>query len=141
MIKFFQSIFLCITIWVLTALINTAIGGSYLLMASNANYPWPGNYPLVFGFTLFFSIPAMFFFWIALLANWSVDNLFRFMLKAGFILSALFSTLLYFLPTDLPKSQVFIMTICIVSASIASIMIHHSVIQSISNKQKTIDYA
>lgn len=141
MIKFFQSVFLCITIWVLTALINTIIGGSYLLLTANDYYPWPGNYGLVFGFTLFFSVPAMFFFWIALLINWSDVNLFRFLLKAGFILSALFSTLLYFLPTDLPGSQVFVMTLCIVVASIASIMIHHLIIKSISNKQIKIDHA
>ncbi|MEO7529777.1 MAG: hypothetical protein ABIS69_00150, partial [Sediminibacterium sp.] len=97
---------------------------------------WPGALLLAFVFTLVFSVPGIFIFWIVLLANWSDAILFRIMLRAGFVISGLSSLLLLIVPDNDIKAHFFLLSFCVVVAAIASIMIHHPIIQSI-NRDKT----
>ena len=127
-----KSIFLSFTIWVLTALLNACLGGTWLSVFSNEFSAWQLIFLQVFVCTLFFSVPGMFIFWIVLLVNWEQERLFRVLLKTAFVVSILSSVILYFLPVDVVDDQQFFLSLCVVIASIASIMIHHSTIKTIS---------
>jgi hypothetical protein len=127
-----KSIFLSFTIWVLTALLNAVLAVTWLSIFSNEFTCLPAAILVVFIFTLIFSIPGMVIFWIVLLVNRDEELLFRSLLKTGFIVSALSSLMLYILNDDMIGGQKLFLPSCIVIASVASIMIHHPGINSIS---------
>ncbi len=127
--KFIKSIFLSFTIWILTALLNALLSGA-ILSFTGLNQ-WPGALLLAFVFTLVFSVPGMFIFWIVLLTNWNDAILFRIMLRTGFIISGLSSLLLLIVPDNDVKAHFFLLSFCVVVAAIASIMVHHPIIQSV----------
>ncbi|MBC7886610.1 MAG: hypothetical protein H7Z13_01880 [Ferruginibacter sp.] len=133
-----KSILLSFSHWVLTALLNALLSGGWLSFFSTECNPWPGAYLLVFICTLVFSIPGIFIFWIVLLVNWDEDLLFRSLLKTGCIVAALTSLLLFVLPVDSIKGQQLFLSCCMLVASGASIMIHHSIIKSITPCKKNI---
>ena len=128
----FKSILLSFTVWVMAALFNACLGGTWLSFFSNEFSTWQVIVLQVFVCTLFFSLPGMFIFWIVLLVNWEQERLFRVLLKTAFVVSILSSVILYFLPVDVVDDQQFFLSLCVVIASIASIMIHHSTIKTIS---------
>lgn len=137
--RFLKSSFLCVTIWVVSALLNSILSGTCLyLLESSLDPGWPGAYLIVFIFTLIFSVPAVFIFWLLLLVNWNEVLLFRIMLRTGLVLSLLSSLLLYMLPLRISVSQLLFLCVCILISSITSIMLHHSIIRSISINK---DYA
>lgn len=131
--RILKSIFICLTIWVLTALINTLLSGTILLFFSLNFRSSASVFFLVFIFTLIFSIPAVFVFWNVLLIYWNNENLFRILLRVGFITSCL-STPLVVKLLDEEISTVIWLSIFIVISSIGSIMFHHSIIRSQTNK-------
>jgi hypothetical protein len=131
---FIKSVFLSFTIWVLTALLNTMLSGGCLAFSNEVRY-WQETFLLVFIGTLIFSIPGIFIFWIVLLVNWRKDLLFRSLLKAGFVISALSSLLLFILPFNHIKGQQAPISLCMIIAAVASIMIHYPAIRSISTNK------
>ncbi|MEP7142337.1 MAG: hypothetical protein ABI707_05690 [Ferruginibacter sp.] len=135
--RFIKSIFLSFTIWVLTALLNAIFSGSWLALFSIELKNWPTAFLVVLICTLVFSIPGMFIFWIVLLVRWNKDLLFRSLLQTGFIISALSSLLLFILPVNELKGQQAFLSLFIVIAVITSVMIHHSIIKSISKNIMT----
>ncbi|MEJ7589141.1 MAG: hypothetical protein WKI04_16410 [Ferruginibacter sp.] len=128
--KFFKSVIISFTIWIMTGILNTLLSGSYLYYFSNEFSDAPGTYLLSFIFTLVFSIPGIFIFWLVLLVNRNSKLLFRSLLQAGFLISALSSLLLFALPFNHAKGQLVFLSGCIVVSPIASIMLHHSPIRS-----------
>ena len=131
--RFFKSIFLCLTIWVLTALINTLLSGTMLLFFSFDFHLSYSVFLLVFFFTLIFSIPAMFIFWNVLMIYWNNKNLFLILLRVGFITSCLSVPLVIKL-MDEPISTEIWLSIFVIISAIGSIMFHHSIIRSHTNK-------
>ena len=128
--RFFKSIFLCLTIWVLTALINTLLSGTMLLFFSFDFHLSYSVFFLAFIFTLIFSIPAMFVFWITLIIYWKNQYLFRILLRVGFITSCLSIPLLIKLLDEGMYTEICLSIFIIISA-IGSIMFHHSTHQMI----------
>ncbi len=141
MLIFIRSLVLCFTVWVLTALLNTALAGTWLCLFANEYNQFSGTYMMVLIFTLIFSVPGMFFFWIILLATWDNENLFRTLLKAGMVISSLSTMILFVLPHGLARHEIIPLSACIIIAAVASIMIHHFWIKSISTNKKTEHYA
>ena len=131
--RFFKSIFLCLTIWVLTALINTLLSGTMLLFFSFDFHLSYSVFFLVFLFTLIFSIPAMFIFWNVLMIYWNNKNLFLILLRVGFITSCLSVPLVIEL-MDEPISTEIWLSIFVIISAIGSIMFHHSIIRQHTNK-------
>ena len=130
---FFKSIFLCLTIWVLTALINTLLSGTMLLFFSFDFHLSYSVFFLVFFFTLIFSIPAMFIFWNVLMIYWNNKNLFLILLRVGFITSCLSIPLVIKLLDEQMTTEMWLSIFVIISA-IGSIMFHHSIIRQHTNK-------
>ena len=130
---FFKSIFLCLTIWVLTALINTLLSGTMLLFFSFDFHLSYSVFLLVFFFTLIFSIPAMFIFWNVLMIYWNNKNLFLILLRVGFITSCLSIPLVIKLLDEQMTTEMWLSIFVIISA-IGSIMFHHSIIRQHTNK-------
>ena len=131
--RFFKSIFLCLTIWVLTALINTLLSGTMLLFFSFDFHLSYSVLFLVFFFTLIFSIPAMFIFWNVLMIYWNNKNLFLILLRVGFITSCLSIPLVIKLLDEQMTTEMWLSIFVIISA-IGSIMFHHSIIRQHTNK-------
>ena len=131
--RFFKSIFLCFTIWVLTALINTLLSGTMLLFFSFDFHLSYSVFFLVFFFTLIFSIPAMFIFWNVLMIYWNNKNLFLILLRVGFITSCLSIPLVIKLLDEQMTTEMWLSIFVIISA-IGSIMFHHSIIRQHTNK-------
>ena len=132
---FFKSVFISFTIWGLAALVNAVLSGAWLNLFTNEFNDGVGTFFLVFIFTLVFSIPSMFVFWIVLLANRNETFLFRLLLKAGFTISILSSFILYKLHFDDIAGQQFFLSLSIVLSAITSIMIHHRRIKSITSNK------
>ena len=125
MFTFIRSILLSFTIWVLTALLNAAIGGTWLCLFTNEYSGPTSTYMMVLVITLLFSVPGMFFFWIVLLASWEGEHLFRTLLKAAMVISALSALLLFMLPHGLARSEIFALSACVIIAAVTSVMLHH----------------
>lgn len=129
--RFIKSIFSTFTIWVLAALLNALLSATWLWLFSTEYNHWPVGFVLALVFTLFFSIPGMFVFWLVLLVNWGKTSLFQLLLKAGFIISLLSSLFLFLLnDAELERQQLFL-SLSIVTSSIASIMIHFPIFKTI----------
>jgi len=127
---FIKSVFICFTIWVLAALVNALLAGTCLFIFSHEFGFWPEAFFIVLVFTLLFSVPGAFIFWIVLLINRDEAILFRILLKTGIVLSAL-SSLLLFIPTFYKAvDQPFAVSFCCVTAAITSVMVHHKRIVS-----------
>lgn len=134
--RIIKSIFTCFTIWVLTALLNALLSGTWLSIFSNETGHWPEAFFIILISTLIFSIPGAFVLWIVLLINWNARLLFRTLLGTALVVSVLSSGLLYILPVDIIKGKQFFLSTCMVISSVASIMIHHTNIKSINLLQK-----
>lgn len=133
--KLIKSIFSSFTVWILTALLNAVLSGTVVSILSSESESWPSTVLLVFIFTLVFSIPGIFIFWIILLVNWEAEGLFRILLRLGFIVSILSSLLVYVLPMGMEKGQLLLLSLCMMTATITSIMVHHSILMSITKKK------
>lgn len=102
-----KTIFLTFTIWVLTALLNGLLSGTWLILYSVEFNEWAVACFSVFIATLFFSIPGTFILWLVFLVNNKEEYLFRSLLKTGFIVSSLSSAFIFILPLGLPKNRTF----------------------------------
>jgi len=139
--KFFKSIFSAFTIWVWAALLNALLSATWLGLFSTECSYWPAGFGLTLVFTLIFSIPGMFIFWLVLLINWEKAMLFQSLLKAGFILSSLSSLILFlFDDTELERQQLFL-SLSIVISSLTSIMVHFTIFKNIPSHKISNNYA
>lgn len=139
--RFFKSIFTTFTIWVLAALINALLSATWLWLFSIEYNHWPTGFALTLVFTLLFSTPGIFIFWLLLLINWEKAMLFQTLLKAGFLISSLSSLILFlFDDTELEGQQLFL-TLSIIISSIVSIMTHFTIFKNISSNKISNDYA
>ena len=139
--RFFKSIFSTFTIWVLASLLNALLGATWLRLFLTEYNHWPVRFALTLLFTIFFSTPGMFVFWLMLLINWENTRLFRSLLKAVFIISIL-SALFLFLLNDheLERQQLFLSLFNVISPK-ASIMMHVPIFKTIPSNKITSDYA
>lgn len=126
---FLRSIFVCFTTWVLTALLNALMAGTWLAFLPAEHIAWPEAFLVCFCCTLAFSIPGLFVFWLVLLVNSSEPLLFLMMLRTMLFVSAISSSLLYVFPLDELKGQHIFLSLLVVVASVTSTMMHHSNIQ------------
>jgi hypothetical protein len=125
-----KSIWITFRVWVLAALFNALFIGTALPFLSSEFDGWVSRFLVSFIFTLIFSIPALFIFWIVLLVNWNEDILFRSLLQTGIVVSAISSLVLYALPLTESKGATFLLSLCVVIATISSIMMNHRLIKS-----------
>jgi hypothetical protein len=139
--QFFKSILSTFTIWVLAALLNASLSATWLWLFSNEYNHWPVVFALTLVFTLFFSIPGMFVFWLILLINWDKVMLFQTLLKAGAIISLLSSLFLFVLNDQELERHQFFLSLSIVISSIASIMMHFSIFNNLLSNKKPNKYA
>ena len=116
------------TIWILASFINGVLCGIFITL-SNAMYSdLIGNILLVSFFSLFFSAPGFFVFWLVLLFKMSIDTteraLFRAALITGFILSSitgLFGSGIYSSVFDYHS---IVIATCVILSAMSSIMSH-----------------
>ncbi len=127
--KLFKSIFICCSIWLLAGLLNALLFATWLSLFTTEFHHWPRTFGLALIFSLLFSVPGMFIFWVVFVVNWSCDLLFRHLLNAGLILSVLSSLLLFLFDGEIQKQQ-FVLACYIVIAALSSIMIHHTFIKN-----------
>ena len=126
------------TIWVLAAFINAILSACCLSVAPKEFDNFMEAFTLAFFFTLIFSIPAVFIFWVTFITNTAEDGntLFRMLLRTGFI-TAFISGLLFFIGfTSMFKGHTFFLALSVIVAGVTSIMLHHHFIIS-SYKNKT----
>lgn len=134
---FMKSIIVSFTIWVVTALFNALLSGGWMLLFSNEFTYWPVAFFAFFFFTLVFSIPGMFIFWIVFVVNRCAGALFRLLLKTGFIISAVSSLMIYVFNADGLDGQEPFLMLFIVVAWMNAIMIHHSWVKSMTANRIT----
>jgi hypothetical protein len=127
---YLKSTIHCFTIWVLAALINAILSATCLSVAPNEFSNWGEALILTFSFTLAFSIPAVFIFWIIYMTSRMVNGnaLFRLLLCSGFI-GAVVSSVLFFISfSDMFKNYTFFLALSIIVAAVGSVMLHYNVI-------------
>ena len=134
--KFIKTIIITFTTWVLNALINCLLSGTWLSFVSSKGEPI--LYLLVFVATMVLSVPGYLMFWIVFLTNRNETQLFKTLLKTGMVIASLSSLILFKLPANEIKGQEIFVSICIIISTIASIMIHHTAIKSFDNNEKEI---
>ncbi|MBC7510399.1 MAG: hypothetical protein H7320_16880 [Ferruginibacter sp.] len=137
-----KTLFCTFTIWVLAALINATLSASCLLLKPGEFDNWAQSFGLSFFFTLLFSLPSVFIFWLLFLMNNKEDgqSLFQLLYRTGFV-TAVFSAIFFAVSFySMFKSYVFLLGFCIIVAAVTSIMCHHSLI-AIIHKQKLHSHA
>jgi hypothetical protein len=127
---YLKSILHSFTVWVLAALSNAILSACCLSVAPNEFDHWGEAFILAFFFTLVFSIPAVFVFWVAYMTNKMVDgnSLFRVLLRTGFITAAISGILFFVSFKVMFKGFTFFLMLSIIVAAISSIMLHHNFI-------------
>lgn len=116
------------TIWILASLINSLLLGSALSLGNNIYFEFAENVLPIFAFSLFFSAPEFFIFWIVLLTKISTCTngraLFRSALITGFILASATA----FFGSKMFSSQFgnhfYMPAACIILSVMSSIMLH-----------------
>ncbi len=87
--QYIRITFITFTVWLLSAFINGLLCGIYISITKYGPGQRPFYLVVVFLFSLFFSAPGFFIFWISMLvsfARWIRERaLFRVALSAGFI--------------------------------------------------------
>ena len=136
--KFIKTIIITFTTWVLNALINCLLSGTWLSFVSPKGEHGPALYLVVFVATMVLSVPGYLMFWIVFLTNRNEKQLFKTLLKTGMVIASLSSLILFKLPANEIKGQEIFVSICIIISTIASIMIHHTAIKSFDNNETEI---
>lgn len=125
------------TIWVLTALINAIISACCLSGGRSGYNEWIGAFLLTIIFTLVFSVPATFIFWITFMGAHKndADYLFRLLLATGIVGALISAIVFYFSFYAEFKDYTFSLAISIEIATIISIVLHHSfIVEMYKNK-------
>lgn len=117
-------------IWVLTALINAVISACCLAFSNTEFNVWILAFLLTLFFTLLFSVPAVFIFFICFAATSKSDagHLFRVLLVAGFVTSIISAAGFYVGFYEQFKTFTSLLTMSIVISTISAIMLHHKFI-------------
>ena len=136
-----KAIFLTFTIWLLTALLNGLLSGTWLVFYSVEFNEWTIGCFSVFIATLFFSIPGTFILWLVFLVNSKEEYLFRSLLKAGFIVSSLSSAFIFVLPLGLGKREFLMVFLLAILSLTTAIMIHHAAIRTKTSHKTIENYA
>lgn len=118
------------TIWVLTALINAVVSASVLAFSDTEFNAWLFTFLLAFFFTLLFSAPAVFIFFILFTATEKNDAgyLFRVLLVTGFITASISAAAFYTAFSTAFKEFTIFLVFSIVLSTISAIMLHHKFI-------------
>jgi hypothetical protein len=118
------------TIWVLTALINAVISACCLAFSNTEFNVWILAFLLTLFFTLLFSVPAVFIFFICFAATSKSDagHLFRVLLVAAFVTAIISAAGFYVAFYYQFKTFTIFLTLSIVISAISSIMLHHKFI-------------
>jgi drug/metabolite transporter (DMT)-like permease len=125
-----QIVIRTFTIWVLTALINAVMSACCLAFSDTEFNVWILAFLLTLFFTLLFSVPAVFIFFIFFAATSKSDtgHLFRVLLVAGFVTAVASAVAFYFAFYYQFKTFTIFLTLSIVISAISSIMLHHKFI-------------
>jgi hypothetical protein len=118
------------TIWVLTALINAVVSASVLAFSDTEFNMWSFTFLLAFFFTLIFSVPAGFIFFILFTVTEKSDAgyLFRVLLVTGFITASISTALFYTAFNTAFKGFTIFLVFSIVLSTISAILLHHKFI-------------
>ncbi|MDN3658966.1 hypothetical protein QWZ08_25205 [Ferruginibacter paludis] len=118
------------TIWVLTALINAVVSASLLAFSDSEFNRWVFAFSLAFFFTLIFSAPAVFIFFIffATTENDDAGYLFRVLVITGFVTATISAAVFYAAFNSIFKSFTILLTLSIVCSTLSAIMLHHKFI-------------
>ena len=115
------------TTWMLCAMINGLLSGTYMFFANHHFGEWPSVILIIFFLSLFFSAPGFFIFWIVLLisfARWNEERaLFRIALSTGFSLGLITGILCSkIFKNEFPKGEYLLVVFVILSAMTGIIM-------------------
>lgn len=118
------------TIWVLIALINAVISACCLAFSDTEFNVWVVAFLLTLFFTLLFSVPAAFIFFIFFVATSKSDAgyLFRTLIVTGLVTAMVSAAAFYFAFCEQFKAVTILLTLSIVISSIIAIMLHHKFI-------------
>ncbi|UEG51182.1 hypothetical protein LK994_06800 [Ferruginibacter lapsinanis] len=134
--KIVQTIIFSFTIWVVAALINAALSATILSFSGSRFESWPGAFVLALVFSLLFSAPGIFVFWIIFMACVNSEKLFGILLRTG-ILASLISVILFrTLLNNEFKGLYFFMGLSAVIDAVIAILVHHTSITSINKNEK-----
>ncbi len=137
--KLIQIVFVNFTLWMLTALVNGLLGGTWCYVFVANWKSWWEHCLLIFLATLVFSVPGFFIIWIVLLGNYASPGLFRSLLKAGLVVSALSSMLLLCFD-DFIVGQQLMLAVLTVLSTLVSIMLLHSIINYFFNHKNAFSH-
>ena len=130
--KIIQTIIYSFTIWIVAALINGALSATLLSFTKTMFQSWPGAFVLALVFSLLFSAPGIFIFWIVFMANRDKERLFSVLLRTGVIASLASAVLFWSLLGNEFRGLYFFLGLFAVIAAIAAILIHHTSIVSLN---------
>lgn len=131
-----RTIVVTFTTWVLTALLNGLLAGTWLVLFPPFKEYWAIYYLSSFLTTLVLSTPGYFIYWIVFLTSSAEGKLFGILLRTGLIISFLSAMLFFLLPFVNFGHQEFFLSACTIISTIAAIMIHHRSIQLIDAKKQ-----
>ncbi len=134
--KFIKTVSASFTIWVAAALINGLLVAALSLFVNHDSGELGLTFGLVIVFSLLFSIPGIFIFWLFFIANYFQEGLFQLLLKTA-LFTSLFSALIFFgwVGRGFHSDNIWLIIFAVVAA-VASVMIHHGSVRNIVNENK-----
>ncbi len=137
--RFVQATFISFTAWLLAAFINAILMAAGIFIFEHLNKHLGVFFVATFLYSLLFSIPGIFIFWVFFITNYYKEQLFQVLLKTA-LCTSLGSCLLVITCFDIIN---FWLSIPVVIAAVAAVMAHHTTINNIirdnQNKQTCID--
>lgn len=127
------------TIWMVCAIINGLLCGTYIFFGNHYFSEWPGDVLFIFFLSLFFSVPGFFIFWIVLLisfARWIEERaLFRVALSTGLVLASITGVICSEVFKSEFQKDKYLFVLFVILSAITGIIIHFNHFKKIKYKR------
>lgn len=135
MITFFKTTFFSFTIWLSAAIINGALYAGVFSLGEITRLQFWDSLGTAIIFSLLFSAPAGFCFFLFFLTHTGQRTLSASLLKLAVVLSVFSCLFIAALPQHVYKGHWLLLSFIIVSSTVLAVLIHHPAIRSFNKEQ------
>jgi hypothetical protein len=121
--------------WLVAALVNSVLYAFVFCMIV-PDVEWGAEaFMLAFAFSLIFSAPAAFIYWIVFIASSSSQRLPAVMLRTSLVLSAVSCLFIAMLPNEVYKGHWFLLSLIVIISALSSVLLHHGILSSFNENK------
>ncbi len=131
--KFIKVTFFSGTIWLSTAVINSLLF-TVFFSGNLVRESLSELFGLSMIFSLLFSVPAAFLFWLVFMIKAGIARLSLLLLRTAFVLALLSCPMILLLPNDVYGGQWLLLALFLILSPMAAVLLHHRVINRINTE-------